>query len=109
MQRLFGTKGEDIYAGIGPSVSLESYEVGDEVIQEVRLSFGHANELLEPTSNNKAKLDLWKANKLQLTEFGVAPSRVEISELCTVKHNHHFFSARKGDRGRFAAGIMIRK
>jgi copper oxidase (laccase) domain-containing protein len=39
----------------------------------------------------------------------VNPARIEISDLCTVKHNHHFFSARKGDRGRFAAGIMIRK
>lgn len=109
MRRLFGTKGEYVHAGIGPSVSPESYEVGDDVIQEVKLSFGHENELLKPTGNNKAKLDLWKANELQLLEFGVNPARIEISDLCTVKHNHHFFSARKGDRGRFAAGIMIRK
>ncbi len=57
--------------------------------------------------DNKAKLDLWKANKLQLLEFGVDPASIEISDLCTVKNNTSFFSARKGDAGRFAAGIML--
>jgi polyphenol oxidase len=108
MQRLFGTKGEHVYAGIGPSVSQEAYEVGEEVVQEVRQTFGHENELLIPIGTNKAKLDLWKANKLQLMEFGVSASRIEISDLCTVRNNNHFFSARKGDTGRFAAGIMMK-
>jgi polyphenol oxidase len=108
MHQTFGTKGEDIYAGIGPSVSQDSYEVGEEVVHEVQQSFGSKHELMIPVGTNKAKLDLWKANKVQLMEFGVAPSRIEISDLCTVKNNEHFFSARKGDTGRFAAGIMVR-
>ena len=109
MHQIFGTKGEDMFAGIGPSVSQDSYEVGEEVVSEVRRSFGHKNELMIPVGTNKAKLDLWKANKLQLIEFGVPATRIEISDLCTVKNNHHFFSARKGDAGRFAAGIMVCK
>ena len=107
MRRLFGTSGEDVYAGIGPSVSTDSYEVGEEVVQEVKQSFGSSDDLLTPTQDNKAKLDLWKANTIQLQEFGVPLKQIEVSNLCTVKHNHHFFSARKGDRGRFAAGIML--
>lgn len=109
MRKTFGTKGEDLYAGIGPSVSQDSYEVGEEVVSEVRRSFGNKNELMIPVGTNKAKLDLWKANELQLMEFGVPASRIEISDLCTVKNNNHFFSARKGDAGRFAAGIMVRQ
>jgi YfiH family protein len=108
MHRLFGTIGENVWAGIGPSVSMDSYEVGEEVVQEVKQSFSGNDELLTMTKNKKAKLDLWKANKVQLIEFGVPPQQVEISDLCTVKHNHHFFSARRGDKGRFAAGIMIK-
>ena len=107
MQRLFGTHAADIYAGIGPSVSTESYEVGEEVVAEVKTSFGKINELLTPTENGKAKLDLWKANSIQLLEFGVPAAQIEISNLCTVKNNRYFFSARKGDKGRFAAGIMV--
>ncbi len=109
MHQIFGTKGEDMYAGIGPSVSQDSYEVGEEVVSEVQRSFGNKSELMIPVGTNKAKLDLWKANKLQLMEFGVPATQIEISDLCTVKNNNHFFSARKGDAGRFAAGILVRK
>ena len=107
MQSQFGTKADHVRAAIGPSVSQDSYEVGDEVVQAVRNVFGSKNNLLTLQANGKAKLDLWKANVLQLEEFGVNRSRIEISGLCTVKNNHHFFSARKGDAGRFAAGIML--
>ncbi len=103
----FGTKGEDIVAGIGPSVSQQAYEVGEEVVEAVHSSFKNSSQLLIAQPNNKAKLDLWKANQSQLIEFGVEASNIEISNLCTVLNNQHFFSARKGDKGRFAAGIML--
>lgn len=110
MQNVFGTEGKDIVAGIGPSVSQDSYEVGEEVIAEVNRSFGASHDLLQTTQHsNKARLDLWQANRIQLLEFGVPEANIEISDLCTVLHNHHFFSARKGDSGRFAAGIMLVK
>ncbi len=103
----FGTRGEDVIAGIGPSVCQDSYEVGEEVIQEVRKSFGPDSGLLIEQPQNKAKLDLWKANQLQLEYFGVRSENIEVSDLCTIKNNQHFFSARKGDKGRFAAGIVL--
>jgi YfiH family protein len=108
MQKAFGTQGENIIAGIGPSVCQESYEVGSEVVEAVSSAFGMDVGLLVPQPGNKAKLDLWKANAIQLMEFGVSPSNIEISNLCTVKNNSHFFSARKNDSGRFAAGIVLK-
>jgi YfiH family protein len=107
MNLQFGTTGEDLIACIGPSVCQESYEVGEEVVNEIKNAFGESSNLMIPQPNNKAKLDLWSANKLQLLAFGVASSRIEISDLCSVRNNHHFFSARKGDTGRYAAGIML--
>jgi polyphenol oxidase len=107
MKENFGTRGEDLVAGIGPSVCQDSYEVGEEVIEEVKQAFENAQSLMIPVSSTKARLDLWKANQIQLLEFGVPASAIEISDLCTVKNNDSFFSARKGDQGRFAAGIMI--
>ena len=107
MNHTFGTRGDHIMAAIGPSVSLESYEVGGEVIQAVNASFGEENNLLIPQPNGKARLDLWAANQLQLLAFGIPPDQIEVSNLCTIKNNHHFFSARKGDSGRFSAGIVL--
>lgn len=107
MRSRFSTRGEHVVAGIGPSVSQDSYEVGEEVVREVIHAFGHRKDLLIPQPLNKARLDLWKANIIQLNEFGVPDANIEVSNLCTLKNNHHFFSARKGDAGRFAAGIMM--
>lgn len=107
MHSKFGTKGDHLIAAIGPSISQESYEVGDEVVQAVYNAFGKESELMIPQTGHKAKLDLWKANRIQLLQFGVGASQIETSDLCTVKNNNHFFSARKGDTGRFAAGIML--
>ena len=107
MRDVYGTHGSDIIAAIGPSVSQESYEVGGEVVEAFNDAFADAASLMIPVQGNKAKLDLWKANTLQLLDFGVEQQRIEISSLCTVIHNHHFFSARRGDSGRFAAGIML--
>lgn len=108
MNQTFGTKGSDVWAGIGPSVCQESYEVGEEVVGAVNAAFGNGSGLMIPQPQGKAKLDLWKANNIQLLEFGVPEEQIEISGLCTVKNNEHFYSARKGDSGRFAAGIVIK-
>ncbi len=107
MKSTFGTSPEHLLAAIGPSVSHDAYEVGDEVVEAVNQTFGANNDLMTTQGNGKAKLDLWKANVLQLREFGVDQSQIEISGMCTVHTNQHFFSARKGDAGRFAAGIML--
>jgi YfiH family protein len=107
MNHAFGTIGKNLIAGIGPSVSQDSYEVGDEVIQEVQSAFGKESGLMITQENKKARLDLWSANKLQLLNFGVPALQIEISNLCTVKNNSNFFSARRGDSGRFAAGILL--
>ncbi|HEY8933689.1 MAG TPA: laccase domain-containing protein, partial [Cyclobacteriaceae bacterium] len=84
-----------------------SYEVGEEVIETFNTVYGHDAGLMVKQPDAKAKLDLWKANKLQLLDFGVPESQIEIADLCTVKNNNFFFSARRGDAGRFAAGILI--
>jgi polyphenol oxidase len=107
MNDLFGTSGRDVLAAIGPSVCQQSYEVGEEVISEVERAFGKREDLMKIKPGNKANLDLWKANKIQLLNGGVKDGNIEVSGQCSVLENHHFFSARKGDTGRFAAGIMM--
>lgn len=107
MHARYGTTGDHVVAGIGPSVSQESYEVGEEVITAVQAAFDVHQDLLIHTVQSKARLDLWNANRHQLLAFGVPEKNIEVSNLCTVVHNQFFFSARKGDTGRFAAGIVM--
>ncbi len=107
MQAAFGTQGKDLLAAIGPSASQANYEVGSEVVQAVDAAFGEHHQLLIRHTNGKAQLDLWKANVWQLEQFGVLPENITLSNLCSISNNQYFFSARKGDSGRYAAGLAL--
>jgi len=110
MQRVYGTKPQDIVAGIGPSIGLHHYEVGREVVDQVQQSFGEdATGLLQSSSSNGhgVKLDLWRANRLVLERSGVR--QVEVSGICTACHLDDWYSHRgeAGRTGRFGAVIQL--
>lgn len=110
MQENFGSEPHDILAGIGPSISPQVYEVGEEVIAAVKTAFkDEASQLLVMTETpGKAKFNLWEANKLQLLQLGVPNENIEVAGICTFSNPEKFFSARASkDSGRFAAGIML--
>lgn len=109
MTRVFGSNPKDLIVGIGPSIGSCCYEIGKEVISAVELNFTNANQLIQPTKNDKAMFNLWEANKVQLTEIGILSENIEIAELCTYCNPELFFSHRfsNGNTGRFGAGIML--
>jgi YfiH family protein len=108
MQEKYNCNPSDILVGIGPSISAENYEVDGVVLESFSKTFKNTKEFFKPnTRNGKYYLDLWKANKIQLIEAGVLPKNIEISGICTFKNNNEFFSARRGDSGRFGCGIML--
>lgn len=107
MKSHYGTEGEDVVACIGPSISLESFEVGDEVYQ----AFAEAGFDMERIARKYEKwhLDLWEANRLQLLAHGVLPEHIEVAGICTYQNHEDFFSARRlGIKsGRILSGIML--
>lgn len=111
MQQQYGTDPKDIVAGIGPSISSEVYEVGEEVIKAVEQHFNPADGVLHFHLNHRrnAMLNLWELNKKLLKRAGVLKENIEISGICTFTHHDLFFSARHSGNtaGRFAAGIML--
>jgi len=111
MKEEFNSAPSDILVGIGPSISAERYEVGEEVIEQVKEVFdGGAGLLKEGKAPGKAYFDLWECNKRQALEEGVPESQIEIAGVCTFSNPRLFFSARKLGpvSGRFAAGIMLK-
>lgn len=107
MRQVYATEGKDVCACIGPGISLEAFEVGDEVYE----TFERAGFAMPRISvrRNKWHIDLWEANRMQLLDFGVDASRIEVSGICTFRHNEDFFSARRQGiaSGRILSGIMI--
>ena len=112
MNSLYGTVGEDIFAAIGPSISLKAFEVGEEVYDEFQnAGFDMSSISVWNDKTNKHHMDLWKANSLQLEDFGVSRASIEISGICTYTQCEDFFSARRLGKqsGRILTGIMINR
>ena len=119
MRNSFGTHPEELKAVIGPGISLEAFEVGDEVYEQF-LDAGFPMDkiarryptLLPPTGGIeggfKWHLDLPLCNRLQLEETGVR--QIEMSGICTYRQSDDYFSARKlgVDSGRILTGIVLR-
>jgi YfiH family protein len=107
MKAEYGTKGEDIVACIGPSISLEAFEVGDEVYA----AFVEAGFDMSRIARRYEKwhLDLWEANRLQLLSQDVKEENIEVAGICTYNHCDDFFSARRlGIKsGRILSGIIL--
>lgn len=108
MQNKFGCQPQNILAGIGPSIGPQNYEVDDVVYNAFNKNFNYSPNLFTKGKQpGKYQLDLWEANKIQLIKAGLKEENIEVSGICTFENNKDFFSARKGDKGRFASGIMI--
>lgn len=105
----YGSDPSTIIVAIGPSAGPCCYEVGNDVINEAKKTYRNNPQVLIPTEKvGKMKFDLWEANRITLEKCGIKPQNIELACICTICRNDLFFSARRGDLGRFGAGIMIK-
>ena len=111
LQEHFGCTPQDMVVGIGPSIGPCCYQVGQEIVSQVGHVFGTRQDCIRNESaDGKGYLDLWTANLKQLLHAGIPERNVEMAKICTCDHPNFFFSYRhkKGEAGRFGAGIIMR-
>ncbi len=108
MQEHYGSKPENIQAAIGPSIGADHYEVGDDVIRQVRKVFGKDAESLLPKVGKRNHFNMWAANRFQLEQAGI--TKIEMANICTACYPEDWYShrAEKGKTGRFGALIALR-
>ena len=108
MQMAYHTRPEVLQAVIGPGISLENFEVGDEVYEE----FAAAGYPMDQIARRYEKwhIDLWECCRLQLEDVGLKSENIQTSGICTYDHSDDYFSARKlgTDSGRILTGIVLR-
>ena len=87
----YNCKVEDIKTIIGPSVSVDNYEVSYDLIEKFA-----ALEVPNYYKENDGKyyLDLWQLNKELLRKCGILEDNIKIIYFCTVRDNDKFFSYR---------------
>jgi YfiH family protein len=107
MRERYGSKPGDIQAAIGPSIGVDHYEVGADVLARVQEAFRANTSGLVEMHGGRTHLDLWAANRLQLEGAGV--TEIEVAGICTACHLDDWYShrAEKGKTGRFGALISL--
>lgn len=105
-----GCEPKDFRAVIGPSISQEAFEVGDEVYEAFRAADFDMQEIAARI-RGKWHIDLWKANAMQLSAAGVCAENIKVSGVCTYNNHADFFSARRLgiNSGRIFSGICIKQ
>lgn len=103
----YGSRAEDLRAAIGPAANGCCYEVGSEVIHIFKERFPNADELLTPTRDGHARIDLHQANHEQLIGAGVSPDRIHLAPFCTIDRNDLFFSYRREKQLRGRVGRLM--
>ena len=99
----------DVSAIIGPGISLESFEVGDEVYEQflqAGFPMGRLADRFPSTDGERWHINLKDANRWLLEQNGI--TRILVSDIDTLT-SPHFYSARRDtiNTGRNINGIMI--
>ena len=106
MSSAYGSRPEQLRAQIGPGISLDSFEVG----QEVYDAFSTAGFDMAAISRKDERwhIDLPECNRLQLIAAGLPVESISVSPVCTYRQHDRYFSARHLgiNSGRLFTGII---
>ena len=100
----YGCEVVDIKTIIGPSVSVDNYEVSYDLIE--KFSVLEVPNYYKEVAG-KYYLDLWKLNKELLKKCGILEDNIKIIDFCTVRDNDKFFSYRLDDATPKRIGTII--
>lgn len=133
MEEQFGTRPEQLFAAIGPSICQDCYEVSEDVAEAFQdlLVSEEAKEVLNEIAKSgcfdrkdgkkqevivsgkaegKYQLDLWLANLVILRCAGIPLQQLAVTDICTCHNPDYLFSHRasEGKRGNLAAFLMLK-
>ena len=91
----YSSSPENILAVIGPCISTEIYEVGNEVIKAAQNSIPNAEKTWHKNNQGKFHFNLHEANRQLLLNEGLKSNNIEIIKMCSFVNHEHFFSARR--------------
>lgn len=89
----FGINPEILYGAVGPAIGQCCYEVGQDLIDEMKKVL--PVEDIIKNINGKNFLDLLQAVQLQLSENGLNMNNIEFINMCTRCYNDYFYSYRR--------------
>jgi len=108
MQNIYGSKPQDILAGMGPGIGACCYEVSAECIEPFKKLYPDWAGFVKPSPSNKFMLDLFSANAEDAQMAGIDPKNISKMGVCTSCQVKRFFSYRReGPTGRMLTVAML--
>ena len=109
MREEYGCEPRDMRAALGPAISGERYEVGEECLPPFRERHRNWRDFTTPLGRGKWLLDLPLVARLQLASAGIPESRIGAPGPCTFSESSRFFSYRRDgpSTGRLLSAIWI--
>ena len=106
MVAAFGSRPEEVWAGIGPTIGPQHYSVGVEVVEAIQATLPEGVQVATHRDGHWM-MDLPAALEAQLRAVGV--TQVEQSGLCTASRVDEWYShrAEAGRTGRFGVLVML--
>ena len=112
LAQAFGSRPEDLVAAVGPSISVERYEVGLDVRERfaaAAFSTAQLDRWFVPTARpDHWFFDGWQSTRDQLHSSGVNPVRIHVAALCTATFPDVFCSHRRNGTGAGRMAAVIR-
>ncbi len=117
MHEEMGSQMSDVLAMVGPSISPEAYEVGEEVAMEFEKA-GRGDCVLRALwgpqgkqSLTKPHIDLWQSNVMDMLEAGMDLQHIDCTPWCTYEHFKEIYSARREGigTGRIVSAIRLKR
>jgi polyphenol oxidase len=104
LQRLAGSRPEDLVAAVGPHIEKCCFQVGDDVARELEAASSAGSSASRPDGPGKARVDLRLVVRRQLEARGLAEATIEDVPGCTVCDRASFHSHRRDGA---ASGRML--
>lgn len=122
MRMAYNTDPAKLKVVVGPGISIDNFEVGDEVYEAFEQAAFDMDAIAEerikrnPDADDPAKrfekkwhINLPLANKMMLMHTGVKEENIQMSDICTYDNASDYFSARRlgVESGRIYTGIIL--
>ena len=117
MDKPYRVSPASLYAWIGPGITLDAFEVGEEVYQQFAsagfdmnaIARRYPSDSSSESDGRKWHIDLMECNRRQLVESGLKESHIYVSGICTYNNADRYFSARRLgiDSGRIYTGAVM--
>lgn len=110
LRETYGCIPERMTAVFGPCISVDAFEVGEEVVDAFREAGFDLDAISRRYPTGRCHIDLLAANYQLLEDCGFGIDKVQVAGICTYGTSDSFFSARKLgiESGRIYTGIMIK-